>query len=125
VEIPPARASALDFAALQHLGRSEPLLAMVRADAREGRIDATMAPWARNLLMETRLLLDARGGADPTLDGLLAELELVLMQIVGVTEAGGDEARMRTELDLAIGAMESRDVLPRIRAAMPAGIAGA
>ena len=112
-------ATALDFAAFEHLGRSESLLAMVRADAREGRVDPAVAPWARNLLMETRLLLDARRGADPALDGLLAELELVLMQIVGVTEAGADEGRMRTELDLTIGGMEEREVLTRIRAAIP------
>ena len=94
---------------------------MVRADAREGRVDPTIAPWARNLLMETRLLLDARGGADPTLDGLLAELELVLTQLVGVTEAAGEERR-RTELELTVGGMEEREVLTRIRAAVPAGM---
>jgi hypothetical protein len=115
-------ATALDFAAFQHLGRSESLLAMVRADAREGRIDPAVAPWARNLLMETRLLLDVRRGGDPTLDGLLAELELVLSQIVGVTETGADEGRMRTELDLTIGGMDEREVLTRIRAAIPTGM---
>jgi hypothetical protein len=114
--------TALDFAAFQHLGRSESLLAMVRADAREGRIDPAVAPWARNLLMETRLLLDVRRGGDPTLDGLLAELELVLSQIVGVTETGADEGRMRTELDLTIGGMDEREVLTRIRAAIPSGM---
>jgi hypothetical protein len=114
--------TALDFAAFQHLGRSESLLAMVRADAREGRIDPAVAPWARNLLMETRLLLDARRGGDPTLDGLLAELELVLSQIVGVTENGADEGRMRTELDLTVGGMDQREVLTRIRAAIPSGM---
>jgi hypothetical protein len=120
-ELRPTR-SALDFAALEHLGRSESLLAMVRADAREGRVDPAVAPWARNLLVETRLLLDARRGADPTLDGLLAELELVLTQIVGVTETGSDEGRMRTELDLTVGGMDEREVLTRIRAAIPTGL---
>ncbi|MGE0161179.1 MAG: hypothetical protein AB7T31_17420 [Gemmatimonadales bacterium] len=115
--------TALDFAALEHLGRSESLLAMVRADAREGRVDPSVAPWARNLLMETRLLLDARRGGDTTLDALLAELELVLTQIVGVTEAGADQTRMQTELDLTIGGMDEREVLNRIRAAMPTGMA--
>jgi hypothetical protein len=115
-------ATALDFAAFQHLGRSESLLAMVRADAREGRIDPAVAPWARNLLMQTRLLLDVRHGVDPTLDGLLAELELVLSQIVGATDAGADEGRMRTELDLTIGGMDEREVLTRIRAAIPTGM---
>jgi hypothetical protein len=114
--------TALDFAAFQHLGRSESLLAMVRADAREGRIDPAVAPWARTLLMETRLLLDVRRGGDPTLDGLLSELELILSQIIGVTETGADEGRMRTELDLTVGGMDQREVLTRIRAVMPAGM---
>jgi len=114
--------TALDFAAFQHLGRSESLLAMVRADARQGRIDPAVAPWARSLLMETRLLLDVRRGGDPTLDGLLAELELVLSQIVGVTETGADEGRRRTELDLTVGGMDQREVLTRIRAVIPAGM---
>jgi hypothetical protein len=129
VEEPPAAdagvrpsPTALDFAAFQHLGRSESLLAMVRADAREGRIDPAVAPWARSLLMETRLLLDVRRGSDPTLDGLLGELELVLSQIVGVAETGDDEGRMRTELDLTIGGMDEREVLTRIRAAIPTGM---
>jgi hypothetical protein len=113
--------AALDFAALEHLGRSESLLTMVRADARSGRLDPAVAPWARSLLSQTRLLLDANGGADATLDELLGELELVLIQIVGVAEAG-DEARMRTELDLTVGGMDEREVLARIRAAMPVGM---
>jgi hypothetical protein len=98
---------------------------MVRADARTGWLDPAVAPWARSLLAQTRLLLDARGDADPELDPLLSELELVLMQIVGVTEAAGDESRMRTELDLAVGGMDDREVLTRIRAVLPAGMAGA
>jgi hypothetical protein len=114
--------TALDFAAFQHLGRSESLLAMVRADAREGRIDPAVAPWARHLLLETRLLLDVRRGEDPTLDGLLSELELILSQIIGVTETGADQGRMRTELDLTVGGMDQREVLTRIRAVIPAGM---
>jgi hypothetical protein len=124
-ERPRPTAAALDLAARDHLGRSESLLTMVRADARTGRLDPAVAPWARSLLAQTRLLLDARGDADPELDPLLSELELVLMQIVGVTEAAGDESRMRTELDLAVGGMNDREVLTRIRAVLPAGMAGA
>jgi hypothetical protein len=114
--------AALGLAAREHLGRSESLLTMVRADARSGRLDPAVAPWARSLLSQTRLLLDVQRGADPALDELLGELELVLIQIVGVAETAGDEARMRTELDLAVGGMDESEVLTRIRAAMPAGL---
>jgi hypothetical protein len=59
------------------------------------------------------------------MDRLLEDLELVLIQIVGVAEAGsGDDARRRTELDLAISSLEAGEVLPRIRAALPPGLAG-
>ncbi len=122
----PAPTQGLDHAAREHLGRSESLLTMVRTDAREGRIDPAAAVWARGLLAETRLLLDARGGADPAMDRLLEDLELVLIQIVGVAEAGsGDEGHRRTELDLAMNSLDAGEVLPRIRAALPSGLAGA
>ncbi len=122
----PTPTQGLDVAAREHLGRSESLLTMVRTDAREGRIDPSAAVWARGLLAETRLLLDARGGADPAMGRLLEDLELVLVQIVGVAEAGsGDDGQRRTELDLAMNSLDAGEVLPRIRAALPSGLAGA
>jgi hypothetical protein len=58
--------------------------------------------------------------------GLLEDLELVLIQIVGVAEAGsGDDGQRRTELDLAMNSLDAGEVLPRIRAALPSGLAGA
>ncbi len=118
---PPRRAATggLALAAREHLGRTESLLTMVRADARAGRIDPATAEWAEGLLSETRLLLDADGG-NPAVDELLLDLELVLIQIRAVAQTGTmDEARARTELELALRTLEEGEVLPRIQAVLP------
>lgn len=112
---------ALELAAREHLGRSESLLTMVRADARNGSIDPGTAQWAQGLLSQTRLLLDARRSGDRAVEALLEDLELVLIQIVGVSQAGSPEeaARVRTELELTLRSLEQREVLPRIHAVLP------
>jgi hypothetical protein len=98
----------LRAAAMDHLDRTEALLTVVRADARDGRVDPTMRTWARGLLTQTRLLLE--------------DLELVLAQIVRVAEVEGvDQARARNEMNLALRGLDDRDVLPRIQAVVPAG----
>ncbi len=111
----------LRAAAIDHLGRTESMLTLVRADARDGRLDPDVGPWARGLLSRTRLLLDSPGSGDPAMRELLEDLELVLVQIVGVTEHGGDQARTRSEMTLALQGLEENDVLPRIQAVVPAG----
>ena len=117
-------AASLTLAAREHLGRTESLLTMVRADARNGRVDPTMARWASGLLSQTRLLMD-QDGSDVAVSDLLLDLELLLIQIVGVSETGSvDEARARTELELALRSLEEGEVLPRIRAVLPPELAG-
>ncbi len=112
----------LRVAALEHLGRTESLLTLVRADGRSGRMDPAVGDWAASLLSQTRLLLDRPGADDPALRALLEDLELVLVQIVGVADAdGSDEVRARSELTLALDGIEEREVLPRIHAVLPAG----
>jgi hypothetical protein len=112
----------LRAASVEHLIRSESLLTLVRADARAGRVEPSVGSWARGLLSQTRLLMDAQGNADPAMAQLLGDLELVLVQIVGAANAdAGDPAKVRSELKLALDGMEERDVLPRIQAVVPAG----
>jgi hypothetical protein len=127
-EVPGAGAPALRIAALRHLGRTESLIAMVRADARSGRVDPQIGSWATGLLRQTRLLLDRTERSDPALRALLEDLELVLVQVVGASELGGaDEARASAEMSLTLECIEQREVLPRIQAFVPAGtvLAGA
>lgn len=113
--------SALRVAAVEHLGETEALLRMARADGRSGRVDPTLGTWARSLLSETRLLLDSDAGEDRAMRELLEDLELVLMQMSAVSEAGGDEARARSELSLALNGLEQREVLHRLQAVVPSG----
>ena len=116
----------VELVARLHFGRTESLLATVRADARAGRMDDSVGPWARSLLTQTRLLMDARDGARDETQRLLADLELVLVQILGATETGGmDEGRAREELDLAVRSLEQGELLTRIRSAAPTTMAGA
>ena len=130
-DLPVANASdgeetSLRFAAAEHFGRTESLLTMVRADARQGRIDPMTSTWARGLLVQTRLLIDNGSGAEPAMEELLEDLELVLAQIVGLAESGlveGDRTRM--ELELAVRGVEERELLPRLQAAgRPLGLSG-
>lgn len=117
--------ASLTMAARDHFGRTESLLTMVRADARTGRMDPSTRAWAEGLLAQTRLLLDAQTGDAPAVNDLLLDLELVLVQIVGVSETGSiDESRARTELALALRSLDEGEVLPRIQAALPPGLSG-
>jgi hypothetical protein len=121
----PSRIGSMTAAAAEHLNETESMLTMVRADARDGRVDPATAAWANGLLSQTRLLLDAQTDRTPAVDDLLLDLELVLVQIVGVTETGSiDEARARTELALALRSLDEGEVLPRIQAVLPNGLAG-
>ena len=127
--VTPARtevsSASLTLAAREHLGRTESLLTMVRTDARAGRVDPSMARWATGLLSQTRLLID-QDGSDPAVNDLLLDLELLLIQIVGVSETGSTEdARARIELELALRSLEEGEVLPRIQAVLPLEFSGA
>jgi len=118
--------NALTLVEREHFDRTESLLTMVRTDARSGRIDPATAEWASGLLTQTRLLLDVQDGSQPDVGDLLLDLELVLVQIVGVAETGSmDEAQARTELELALRSLEEGEVLSRIQAALPNVRAGA
>ncbi len=108
---PAAPALAYQVAATQHFSRAEALLTDFRRDAR----DPGFAVTARNLLTQTRLILDSPAADDPRLRTLLEELELVLAQIAQL------DARDAAELDLVARGLEHRGVLPRLRTAIPAG----
>jgi hypothetical protein len=118
--------SALELAARMHFGRSESLLTALRSDALGGRMDASVGPWARSLLAQTRLLMDARGGRQDDTQRLLSDLELALVQIVGASQGGAlDDERAREEMDLAVRSLERGELLNRIRSAVPNTMSGA
>ena len=110
--------AAYALAAIQHLTQAEALLTSFRADARGGKeADAQLSAWAKDLLVSTRLMLDSPAGSDPRMRRLLEDLELVLAQIAQLgAQRAGDERNLIDE------AVEGRNVLPRLRTTIPAGV---
>lgn len=99
------------LAAVQHLVKTEALLAALPTDARTGQVDE-VAGWAGDLLTDTRLLLDSPAGQDAELKQLLEDLELVLAQIAVLKVRGA-----AGEVEMIQDGMNQRDVLLRLRAA--------
>ena len=124
-EIPvPAPADSSDptrlyrMAARQTLTQAEALLTAYRASGGEGAAGMKqLGGWGREVLSSTRLLIDSPAGADPLLRTLLADLELVLVQIIQLSGAELDPI----ERALIDRALQERDLLPRIRTAVPPG----
>lgn len=109
------------MAATQTLTQAEALLTAYRASNGTARtpLDATqLGRWGRDVLGSTRLLLDSPAGGDPQLRALLDDLELVLVQVIQLSGAPLDPA----DRDLIDRALEDRELLTRIRTAVPAGI---
>ena len=117
------------LAAQQTLVQAEALLTVYRAGE---EVVATpesarqLGTWGRQVLSSTRLLLDSPAGSDAELRALLGDLELMLVQIIQLSGAPLDSSD-RALIDRAMidRAMRERDLLPRIRTAVPDGIAGA
>ena len=112
------------MAASQTLTQAEALLTAYRAtgEAERNAVGAArLGDWGREVLGSTRLLIDSPAGDDPQLRELLEDLELVLVQIIRLSGPRPD-ASDREHVDRAL---KDRDLLPRIRTAVPAGIAGA
>jgi hypothetical protein len=111
-------------AAVQTLAQAEALLTSYRrgddmAGSRDQEAMLQAARWARDVLSSTRLLLDSPASRDPQLRALLSDLELVLAQIVQLSGA----PLQAGERELIERAMRDRDLLPRLRSAVPAGTA--
>jgi hypothetical protein len=108
-------------AAMQTLAQAEALLTTYRhaENVRDPQAMQQAARWARDVLSSTRLLLDSPAGRDPQMRTLFSDLELILAQIV---QLSGMPLQAR-ERELIDHAMRDRDLLPRIRSAVPAGLA--
>src|ERR1019366_8945854 len=104
-------------AATAQLARAEALLSAYDASGANAGVDKQLSTWARDILSNTRLLLDSPAADDPSRRRLLQDLELVLVQMVQRSPAAG-EAEERSHIDRS---MEHTQVLPRLRSALPAG----
>lgn len=103
-------------ATIRHLANAEALLTAFRTDSRDAKMDAQLSKWARDLLSNTRLLLDSPAADDPQRAKLLGDLELVLAQIVQLSPGAAAQDR-----DLIEGGIQSGHVMTRLRSAIPAG----
>jgi hypothetical protein len=101
-----------DPATLRYIGQTVALLASFESDVSAPRSDTAVAARAKELLLTTRLLLDAQQASDPIVYALLEDLELVLVQIVQMPPK-----RNASDVDLIKEAMQQRDVMPRLIAA--------
>lgn len=99
-----------EVATSRYLGQTAALLTALPSEGGTSEMNGQFSSQARDLLQTTRLLLDSPAGDDPELRALLSDLELVLAQVAGLRSA-----RDREELDLITGALEQRDVLPRLK----------
>jgi hypothetical protein len=109
-------------AAVQTLVQAEALLTAYRGaegTTRDPQALRDAARWARDVLSSTRLLMDSPAGRDPQMRTLFADLELILAQIV---QLSGTTLQAR-ERELIDRAMRERDLLPRLRSVVPAGLA--
>jgi hypothetical protein len=112
------------MAAAQTLTQAEALLmAYGASDVADRNPSASrqLGTWGRDILSSTRLLLDSPAGGDPQLRPLLDDLELVLVQLIELSGAPLDTG----ERALIDRALQDRNLLPRIRTAVPANVAGA
>ncbi len=103
-----------DMATMEHLSRAEALLTSFRTPRSAGD-GAPLNRWARDLLADTRLLLDSPAATDARRRQLLEDLELILAQIVQLpAEASADRGLVQRSI-------ERGAVLSRLRSSIPAG----
>ena len=107
-------ARAYSVATAQHLTEAEAMLTAFKGDLSQGRMDAEISAWGKDLLSNTRLLLDSPAARDPVRRKLLQDLELVLVQIVQLSPKSSARDR-----DLIKGALTDDQVLTRLRTAIP------
>lgn len=114
----PVAATSVSYqvATQHHLENAEALLTSYSLEGRDPRMDAQFAGWAKNLLSNTRLLLDSPAGDDSRRAQLLQDLELVLAQIVQLSPNAAAQER-----DLIQGSIQNQHVMTRLRSAIPAG----
>lgn len=103
-------------ATIRHLANAEALLTAFHNDSRDAKMDATLSLWARDLLSNTRLLLDSPAADDPQRVKLLGDLELVLAEIVQLSPGASAQDRGLIE-----GSIRNGQVMTRLRTAIPAG----
>ena len=109
------------LATLEHLTDVEALLVTYRTEAADSAVNARLSTWARELVADTRLLLDSPAASDPRRRRLLEDLELVLVQLVQLDAVAPARQGAGSERDMIDGSMRRGQLLTRLRTAIPAG----
>jgi hypothetical protein len=109
---PPLRVDPYALVAARHLDRAEALLTHFESGAAAKISQAQLARWSRELLEDTRLLLDSPAVDQPTMRSLLADVELLLALIVQ-TDLSDDPRAIADGL-------RNSGLLERLRARIPA-----
>jgi hypothetical protein len=99
----------------QHLTQVEALLTTFKSGVTDKQVNRQMSRWAKDLLSNTRVLMDSPVGADPDRRKLLQALEMVLVQMVQLSPESSTEDRDFVKKGITQGGM-----LSRVRAAIPA-----
>mgnify|MGYP000083942590 CR=1 FL=1 len=83
--------AAMQIVSRDHLSRAEALVSVVAASPSDAAMDSLTGRWARDMLTNTRLLLDSPAGDDAVRRRLLEDLETVLVQLLQRTGGAVDE----------------------------------
>ena len=110
----PVNRTAYRLTVEQHMTSAEALLTSFKTQP-QGTLDPDIAVWARDLLTNTRMLLDSPAADDPEVAALLEDLELVIAQIARLS------APSSVERELIREGIQKTEVLPRLRASQSAG----
>lgn len=103
----------------QHMARAEALLvAFTTTTSTDTIAERQLGRWAKDVLLNTRMLMDSPAGRDPQRRALLRDLESVLVQLVQRSPmAGAAEERAQIQRSL-----DRTNVVPRLRSAVPASL---
>lgn len=101
--------AALQLRSRDHLTRAEALVSVIASTTGDATMDSLTVRWAREMLTNTRLLLDSPVGDDPVRRRLLEDLETVLVQLVQRSGGAVDE---RALIDRTL---ERTQLLTRLR----------
>lgn len=104
--------SAMQLASREHLTRAEALVSVLATTPGDALLDSLTGRWAREMLTNTRLLLDSPAGEDPVRRRLLEDLETVLVQLVQRSGAATEER------ELIDRTLERTQLLTRLRSSV-------
>jgi hypothetical protein len=105
-----ANRTTYQVAVAQHLERAEVLLTSFGTQSGTAQLEPQLVQIAGDLLTSTRLLLDSPAADDARVAALLGDLELILVQIAGMSP------RSVEEREIIEDGMNRTAVLPRLRA---------